>query len=303
MIVFLSILTMLLALIPAAARCEGLVPLEVAYAGSMAAMMDGGMKPAAASFLRADLRGRAQGSTALAHLIIAGGINPDVFISVTPGPMRIVLKAGKAREAIPIGRTQMVIAYSPSSAYRRALANSGRPGAEPWWRILENRGFRFGRTDPLTDPQGANIVFVMRLAADYYHRPDLPDRVLGTLIYPSQIFLEPQVMARLQSGQLDAASAYKIQPRALGLPFIELPSQINLGDAAMETLYRRATVTLNGRTIHPEPLVFYAAVLTDAPHPELAARFVRLLRGPRAQAILSQYFYDSAGDAKPLVNQ
>lgn len=300
--VLITIFATLVAFLPASARAGGLIPLQVAYAGSMGAMMDGAIKPAAAKALHAEMRGRAQGSTGLAHLIVAGSINPDVFISITPGPMRILLAAGKAREATPIGRTEMVLAYSPSSRFRAAMAKAGRPGAEPWWRILESGGFRFGRTDPLTDPQGANIIFVMRLAADYYRRPDLPDRILGPLINPRQIFLEPQMMARLQTGQLDAASAYKIQPLALGLPFIELPEEINLGDASMEARYSHAAVTLNGKTVHPAPLVFYAAALANAAHPELAARFVRWLRGPRARAILSHYHYDGPGDAKPLVN-
>ena len=291
----------LLALSPAPARADALVPLQVAYAGSMGAMMDGAIKPAVAKALGAGLRGRAQGSTGLAHLIAAGSISPDVFISITPDPMRIVLNAGKAREAEPIARTEIVLAYSRSGGYSSMLAKADRPGAGPWWPILESRGFRFGRTDPLTDPQGLNIIFTMRLAADYYHQPDLADRILGPLINPRQIFQEPQVMARLQSGQLDAAAAYKTQPRALGLPFIELPEEINLGAASMETRYRHAAVTLNGKTLHPAPLLFYAAALTGAPHPDLAARFVEWLRGPQARTILSHYYYDDPGDAKPLV--
>ena len=75
---------------------ESMTPLQVAHAGSMGSMMDGGVRPAIAKALGAELQGRAQGSTGLANLIVAGSIRPDVFISVTPGPMRVVLKAGKA---------------------------------------------------------------------------------------------------------------------------------------------------------------------------------------------------------------
>src|SRR5690349_8762875 len=39
------------------------VPLQVAYAGSMGSLMDGGVKPAVVKALNADLQGRAQGST------------------------------------------------------------------------------------------------------------------------------------------------------------------------------------------------------------------------------------------------
>jgi ABC-type molybdate transport system substrate-binding protein len=210
-----------------------MTPLQVAYAGSMGSMMDGGIRPAIAKALGAELQGRAQGSTGLANLIVAGSIRPDVFISVTPGPMRVVLKAGKAQSGTPIARTEMVIAYSPKSQYAASLAKSGDSGAKPWWQILETPGFRFGRTDPNTDPQGLNIIFTMQLAARYYHQLGLAERVLGPQTNPQQIFQEPQVMARLQAGQLDASSAYKTQPQSLDLPFISLPAEINLGSASV----------------------------------------------------------------------
>ena len=289
------------ALIAGSGVTESTTPLQVAYAGSMGSLMDGGVRPAITKALGAEIQGRAAGSTGLANLIVAGSIRPDVFISVTPEPMRIVLKAGKAQSALPIARTEMVIAYSPHSQYAAALAKAGASGAKPWWQILETPGFRFGRTDPNTDPQGLNVIFVMQLAERYYHQPGLANKILGPQINPQQIFQEPQVMARVQAGQLDASSAYKTQPAALGLPFLSLPPEINLGSASMEKEYQQASVTLNGKTHRPSPLVFYSAVLKDAPQPKLAARFVAWLRGPEARQILARYHYDDPGDAKPLI--
>ena len=277
-----------------------LTPLQVAYAGSMGSVMNGPLHRAAAASLQTALQGRAGGAYGLAHLITGDSIRPDVFISVTPGPMDAVLKAGKAHEAYPIARTEMVIAYSPRSRFAPLLAKATRPGAEPWWKILETRGLRFGRTNPLTDPQGINILFMTKLAARYYHQPDLERRILGPMINSHQIFAEPQVMARLQAGQLDATSAYKIQPRPFGLPYLSLPDAINLGDANLESEYRQVSVTLNGKVHHPAPLVFYAAALKGSAHPELAERFVTWLRGPEAQAILRRYDYDAPGATPAL---
>jgi len=73
-----------------------------------------------------------------------------------------------------------------------------------------------------------------------------------------------------------------------------------LGDAAMESVYRKASVTLNGKTLHPAPLVFYAAAMKDAAQPDLAARFVTWLQGDAARKIFAKYHYDDAGDAQPL---
>lgn len=277
-----------------------LTPLQVAYAGSMASMMDGGIKPAITKALNAELRGRAQGSTGLANLIIAGSIRPDVFICVTPAPMRKLLEAGKADSATPFARTEMVIAYSPKSASAQEFAHANDPGAKPWWQILAQPGIRFGRTDPHTDPQGLNILFTMQLAETYYRQPGLAAKILGPQINPVQIFQEPDVMARLQSGQLDAASAYKTQPAALALPYILLPREVNLGDASMDQYYRHASIFLKGEMLHPAPLVFYAAALKDAPQPKLAAKFVAWLKSPAAREILSRYHYDDPGGAEPL---
>ena len=65
------------ALLMRSADAEQLTPLQVAYAGSMGSMMDRAMREAVAKSLGAELRGRAQGSTGLANLIIAGSIRPE----------------------------------------------------------------------------------------------------------------------------------------------------------------------------------------------------------------------------------
>jgi len=150
-------------------------------------------------------------------------------------------------------------------------------------------------------PQGLNIIFTMQLAASYYQQPQLAEKILGPQINAEQIFQEAEVMARLQAGQLDASSAYKTQPAAMGLPYLPLPSKINLGDAALEPQYRKATVTLNGKPLHPWPLVFYATVLNDASEPALAKRFVDWLSGAEARAKFSSYHYDDPGGAAALI--
>ncbi len=264
-------------------------PVEVDYAGSMGPLVDRGLKPAAAQALGLEIRGRAQGAYGLAHLIAAGSLRPDVFISVTAGPMRILFQAGKAGSATAIARTEMVIAYNPSGRFAAQLARAGRAGAPAWRQVLAAPGFRFGRTNPLTDPQGRNILIVMKLEARRRHDPGLPRRILGPAINPRQIFPEAEIMARLQSGQLDASSAYRFQPIAFHLPFVSLPPAINLGDPAHAREYESAALRLAGRVYHAEPLVFYAAQLRAAPHPRRAGRFLAWLRGPAAQAIMARF--------------
>jgi hydrogenase maturation protein HypF len=46
-------------------------------------------------------------------------------------------------------------------------------------------------------------------------------------------------------------------------------------------------VELNGKAVHPSPLVFYAAVMKDAAQPQLAGRFLVWLQGAEARPILA----------------
>jgi molybdate/tungstate transport system substrate-binding protein len=273
---------------------QTLTVLDVAYAGSMGSMMEGPIKSTAASALAIDMHGRAQGSDALAKLIVGGSINADVFVPVTPGPALTVLKAGKAQTAVPVARTEMVIAYSPKSKYAQQFADAaaGKRGAMPWYQVLQQPGIRFGRTDPMADPQGRNIIFTFQLAETYYKAPGLAQKVLGDTINTAQIFSEPTVEARLQSGELDAASAYKIQPGPFNLPYINLPDEINLGNQSMYDRYQQATLTLGDATMHPQALVYYAAVITGSAHADKAAAFVQWLSSNDGQAIFKKYAYD-----------
>ena len=285
--------------LPASLFALELAALDVAYAGSMGSMMEGPIKASAARSLQVEFRGRAQGSSALAQLIVGGNIRPDVFIPVTPGPALTVLRAGKAESAPPVAHTEMVIAYSPKSRFAPRFETAAK-GKEDWWKILLEPGLRFGRTDPVTDPQGRNIIFTMMLAAKEYKQADLVEKVLGPAINEKQVFTEPTVMARLQSGELDASSAYKIQPGPLNLPYITLPREINLSGQNVHAAHPDVTLSIGGKTYNPEPLIYYAAVLKDAPNAKGAAAFVEWLKGDEGQAIFRRYNYDPPGDASAL---
>ncbi|HLW55533.1 MAG TPA: extracellular solute-binding protein [Candidatus Angelobacter sp.] len=285
--------------IAAPALAEQPTVLDLAYAGSMGSLMEGPLKAAAARDLKIELHGRAQGSNALAQLIVGGSLRPDIFIAVTPGPMLTVLRAGKAESAQPIAHTEMVIAYSPRSRFAPDLAAAAE-GKKNWWEVLQQPGFRFGRTDPVTDPQGRNIIFTVMLASSLYRQPGLVEKILGPAINEKQIFTEPTVQARLQSGELDAASAYKIQPSPFHLPYIGLLKEINLSAPNLQADHPDLALSVGGKIFRPEPLIFYAAVLKDAPHGSAAAAFTEWLRGSDAQAIFRDYNYDPPGEAPAL---
>ncbi len=268
----------------------------VAYAGSMGTVMDQHLGPAFAKARHVTYEGEGQGAYGLAHLIATHALRPDVFVSITPGPIRILQKAGLVGQATPVASTAMVIAYSPRGRYAKDFA-AAAAGKRPWYKLLEMPGIRFGRTDPQTDPQGQNIVFTFLLAEKYYHQPGLAHRILGPLQNAREVFPEPSLLARLESGEMDASSAYESAVKSLHLPFITLPDAINLSNPGKaRTWYDTVhfTMKIDGKStvLHTEPLVFYAAVPRDAPHPRLGAAFIRFMTGKAGQALFKAGGYN-----------
>ena len=285
----------------AATPLQAAAVLRVAYAGSMGVVMDRHLGPAFAQAEGVDYQGIGQGAYGLARLLAARALRADVFVSITPGPVAVLQQAGLVDRMVPIASTQMVITYSPRSRFAPALRAAAQ-GRRPWWQVLETPGLRFGRTDPAVDPQGQNIVFTLLLAERYYRQPELVRRILGGVRNPAQIFTEPSLLSRLQAGQLDAASGYRSAAISHQLPYITLPDAINLSDPARLTdASRPVQFTLrlpNGKSasLHPQPLVFYAAVLKNAAQPKLAQAFVDYLRGAQGQALLRAQGYGPAPD-------
>jgi molybdate/tungstate transport system substrate-binding protein len=276
-----------------------LAVVDVAYAGSMGSLMEGPVKNTVAQSLKLEMHGLAQGSSALANLIVGGSLRPDVFLPITPGPMKTVLQAGKAESAAPVAHTEMVIGYSLKSRFAPQFAAAAQ-GKARWWEVLQKPGLRFGRTDPVTDPQGRNIIFTMMLAAKMYKQSGLVEKILGPTINEQQIFTEPTVQARLQSGELDAAAAYKVQPATFNLPYLNLPKEINLSGENVRAEHPDVSLTVGGKTYYPEPLIYYAAALREARNHGGANDFVKWLTGDQAQEIFRKHNYDPPGGASVL---
>ena len=271
--------------------------LSVAYAGSMGALMDKALGPGIERSAHVRFQGRGAGAYGLAHLLADRQIQADVFVSITPGPIEVLQKAGLVGTAVPVASTQMVIAYSPKGPHAQEFREAAE-GRRTWYEVLEQPGVKFGRTDPTTDPQGRNIVFAMLLAGNYYKQPGLARTILGDFQHnTTQIFAEPSLLSRLESGQIDASSGYLSAVISHKLPYIKLPAQVNLSDPSMsEDWYGKvhfSIVAPDGKPqqLSTQPLVFYAAVLRNAAHPAQAREFVRLMQSRQGQKMFHDFGY------------
>lgn len=291
--------TCLLAISIAPAQAGGKI--TVAFAGSMGTVMDRGLGPAFTASTGTQVQGMGQAAMGLAHLLVAKSIAADVFISVSAAPIKVVETAGLTASATPVASTSMVLAYSPKSRFAPdfAAAKNG-----DWTKILTTPGLRFGRTDPSVDPQGQYVLYTLQLAEKYYKLPGFAAQVAGATDNPAEIFAEPSLLARLQDGQIDATLSYESAVVSQHLPFVLLPPEINFSTPAFaKDWYSKASLTLtkkgNAKTLHPSPLVFYAAVLKNAANPQAAQAFVTFLNSSQGQKILAQYGY-SPGKGKNI---
>jgi molybdate/tungstate transport system substrate-binding protein len=165
----------------------------------------------------------------------------------------------------------MVLAYNPNSKYASQFAAiaSGKEPMQDLFTLLETPGLKLGRTDPNADPQGRYFIEMLELAQMYYHLPsDTVTKIIGSPLNSSsstQIYAESSLDATLQSGQLDAASAYYTQAIELHLDYIPLPDAINLGNPADATQYHAASITTTNGTVHNgAPLVLDITIIGKA---------------------------------------
>ena len=224
--------------------------MNVAAASSLSYLSEKVISP---SFTKAEgykYTGTYNASGDLESDIASGEITPNVFESVG-GDNIMPLEPKFTKWYVQYAGNSMVLAYNPNSKYAsqfKAFADGSKP-LSGLFTLLQTPGLKLGRTDPNIDPQGRDFIYMLELAQSYYHLPsDTVSKILGTTDFgtptSSQIFAESSLDATLQSGQLDASSAFLTQAIELHLDYIPLPSAINLGDVALATQYAKATVTV-----------------------------------------------------------
>ena len=233
---------------PAKAKVTGTA--NVAAASSLSYLSEKAISP---SFTKAEgykYSGTYNASGDLESDIASGEISPNVFESVG-GDNITPLEPKFTKWYVQYAGNSMVLAYNPNSKYAsqfKAYADGSKP-LSGLFTLLETPGLKLGRTDPNIDPQGRDFIYMLELAQSYCKLPsDTVAKILGTSDFgtatSSQIYAESSLDSTLQSGQLDASSAFVTQAIELHLDYIPLPSAINLGDTALATQYAKATVTI-----------------------------------------------------------
>ena len=207
-------------------------PVKVAYAASLANLMEHDVSPAFDKATGADFQGDAAGSTQLVSEIKGKVKQADVFISAsTDANTGLIGAANGGWEAwyATFATAPLVIAYNPDSRFAADIKS------KPWNQVITESGFKMGSTDPKLDPKG-------KLAAQALAK----DGVAASAV---QVFPEEQLVGRLQSGQLDAGFFYSSEAAELNIPTVPL------GDLSL-----KATYTVSVLNNAPDPAAGIAFV-------------------------------------------
>lgn len=264
---------------------------SVAYAGSLVNLMEKKVGPAFTQASGYPYVGEGKGSSALANEIKGKISFPDVFISAAPAVNTTLMGAANGNYVswyVPFIKSSLVIGYNPNSKYAadfKAVAS----GSKSWYQVLEEPGIRIGRTDPALDPKGVRTIIMTELAEKYYNQPGLSSKILGAANNTSQIFPEETLVARLTSGQLDAGFFYLNEAIDASIPYVTLPTQINMGDPSLNSAYAKATYTdpKTGAVTKGSAIVYTITILNTSKNQAGAIAFVQFIFSSQGQAFFT----------------
>ena len=229
---------------------------------------------------------QAAGSRECARRILTG--EPfDVVVLADPAVFAEFLVPDFVGDYFVFATDQIVIGYS---RYGHQYRSGKEINDQNWMDVLLADGVSFGRSDEHLDPCGYRTLMVWQLAEDYYRRPGLAAlfQQQCRLMYAKSIDL----VAPLMEGGVDYAFIYASEARQVGLPYVVLPSPINLAHPAYADYYGRAAVTVRSKDsggttiVRGTPIEFAVAVSRKAENPGLAASFIELLTDDEGQQVL-----------------
>lgn len=284
-------------------------PLKLLYAGSLINVQENRVEPAFREETGISYQGEAKGTVLGARLIRKGLRRPDVFISADPlvnyrellptDDSSKEVETSPSRWFLTFLANEMVIAYNPDSS----IADLLKRGEKPWYKVLEQKGVRFGYTDPESDPKGYRLLFTLKLAELFYEDRKIQEQILDQ---NGEIYPENMLMTVLDTGQVDAVAAYKNEAVERGLPFIELPDKINLGTVGYNSLYASAQYSSStGKVYFGSPILYTVTILENARHKEAAIRFLKFILSPEGRKLYKKNGFSTSpilvgGDIKAV---
>jgi molybdate/tungstate transport system substrate-binding protein len=220
---------------------------------------------------------------------------------------------------IRFATNHLAIAFRADSQYASEI------NAQNWFEILGRPDVKVGLADPRFDAVGYRALMLYSLAGAFYQQPTLfnsmfkeqfsfplgifNDQGNTTVTVPeivetkldSHIVLRGasiELIALLESGDLDYAFEYESVIRQHGLKMVSLPAALNLGEADQESFYNTVQVDEDFQrfaSVKPvfrgERIGYGITIPSNSPHPDLAAKFIEFLLSPEGHAVMEKDYH------------
>jgi molybdate/tungstate transport system substrate-binding protein len=264
-------------------------PLVVFTAGSLARPMRAALDSfAAANNVRYELE--SAGSLETARKLTELGKIPDVVALADEEVFPKVLVPTHATWYVRFAVNRIVLAYTDRSRYAAEIDSAN------WWQVLQRPNLEIGRSNPDLDPSGYRTLMVFQLAERLYAQPGLGAALERAANLRNMRPKEIDLVALLESGDLDYAWFYESMARASGVRHITLPETIDLSSAENRDAYAQATVRVIGSsvadtvTMRGAPIRYAFSIPLNASHAALAERFAAFLLSADGRRVLGREF-------------
>lgn len=239
------------------ARAAGKAKVSAIYAGSLVDIMEKAFGPAFTKATGYPFEGFGGGSNEDAAAIKGRVRTGDVFVSAAASADRELEGSANGNWVswyTTAFSSELVMGYNPSSKVGKELK-----AGKPWYQVLAKHATEVGRTDPKEDPKGKLTVEAIDTAAKKLHDPSLT-KTLKSM--PE--FEETAMLARLQSGQLEAGFFYVVEAKESHVPTV-----------AIKPAYKYADYTVT--------------ILNNAENRSGAEAFVSYLLSPQRKGVMKRY--------------
>jgi molybdate/tungstate transport system substrate-binding protein len=194
---------------------------------------------------------------------------------------------------IKFASNEMAIVFTDKSRRSQEI------NKDNWYTIMLDGNIQIGRADPNSDPCGYRSVLVAKLAEKHYQQKDLANKLLQkntNNIRPK----ETDLLALLETGNVDYIFLYRSVAEQHHLKYILLPDEVNLKQTEMAEIYGSVSVEINGKkpgekmTQKGEPMVYGVTIPKNAPNKVAAMAFVQFLLNPeKGMVIMKKLGQDS----------
>lgn len=297
-------------------------PLKVFFAGSLIIPFDALEKAYEAEHPDVDVQMEGHGSIQVIRHVTEIHELIDVVVTADHALIPILMYPSRVPETnqpyanwyIKFATNKLGLAYSPKSKYASEI------NADNWYTVIARAGVLVGIADPRFDASGYRALMALQLAESAYNKPTIfEDMIMGrfktsitaqaengrTIIHVPEIIeakkdsgivirgASIELIALLESGDLDYAFEYESVIRQHGLNLVQLPDPVNLGSEQYKAEYGQVQVRLDFQrfaSVKPEfdgDVIGYGVTIpANAPHSTQAEEFVAFLLGPQGQAVM-----------------